>query len=96
MHFLIISPLSFHAENNLDQERYLSKEFIERQLNELNALRQGERTVPKYEALYMDSLQYALHINTEKLKVNGLVFGINGSIRAKVRILKPQTFHNVV
>jgi hypothetical protein len=34
-------------------ERCLSEEFIERQLNEFNALRQGGRTVLEYEARFM-------------------------------------------
>jgi hypothetical protein len=34
--------------------------------------------------------------NTEKLKVNRFVFGLNGSLRARVRILMPQTLHDVV
>jgi hypothetical protein len=77
-------------------ERYLSEEFIECQLNEFNALRQGGRMVPEYEAHFMELLRYAPHLNTEKLKVNKFVFGLNVSIRAKVRILMPQTLHDVV
>ena len=52
--------------------------------------------MPKYEARFMELLQYALHLNTEKLKVNWFVLGLNRSLRAKVRILMPQTLHNVV
>jgi hypothetical protein len=37
-----------------------------------------------------------LHINTEKLKVNRFMFGLNGSIHARVRILMPQTLHDVI
>ena len=44
----------------------------------------------------MELLQYAPHLNTEKLKVNRFMFGLNGSLRAKVRILMPQTLHDVV
>jgi hypothetical protein len=44
----------------------------------------------------MELLRYAPHLNTEKLKVNRFVFGLNGSIRAKVRILMPQTLHDVI
>ena len=44
----------------------------------------------------MELLRYAPHLNTEKLKVNRFVFGLNGSVRAKVRILMPQTLHDVV
>jgi hypothetical protein len=69
------------------RERYLSEEFIERQLNEFNALRQGGRTVPEYEARFMELLRYAPHLNTERLKVNSIVLGLNGSRRARVRIL---------
>jgi hypothetical protein len=78
------------------QERYLSREFIERHLNKFNALRQGDHMVPEYEARFMELLRYAPHLNTEKLKVKRFVFGFNGSIRANVRILMPQTLHDVV
>jgi hypothetical protein len=44
----------------------------------------------------MELLQYAPHLNTEKLKVNRFVFDLNDSLRAKVRILMPQTLHDVV
>jgi hypothetical protein len=78
------------------RERYLSEEFIEHQLNEFNALRQGGRTMPKYEAYFVELLRYAPHLNTEKLKVNRFVFGLNGNIRAKVNILMPQILHDVI
>ena len=77
-------------------DKYLLEEFIEHQLNEFNALRQGGRTVPKYEANFMELLWYAPHQNTEKPKVNRFVFGLNDSLRAKVRILMPQTLHDTV
>jgi hypothetical protein len=44
----------------------------------------------------MEFLRYALHLNTEKLKVNKFVFGLNYNICAKVRILMPQTLHDAV
>jgi hypothetical protein len=44
----------------------------------------------------MEFLRYALHLNTEKLKVNKFVFGLNFNIRAKVRILMPQTLNDAV
>jgi hypothetical protein len=44
----------------------------------------------------MELLQYAPHLNTDKLKVYRFVFGLNGNICAKVRILMPQTLHDVV
>jgi hypothetical protein len=52
--------------------------------------------MPEYEAHFMELLWYALQLNTEKIKVNRFVFGLNGSLRAKVRILMPQTLHDVV
>jgi hypothetical protein len=52
--------------------------------------------VPEYEAHFMELLWYAPHLNTEKLKVNRFVFGLNKSLREKVRILMPQTLHDVV
>jgi hypothetical protein len=52
--------------------------------------------VPEYEARFMELLRYAPHLNTEKLKVNRFVFGLNSSLRAKVRILMPQTLHDAV
>jgi hypothetical protein len=44
----------------------------------------------------MELLRYDLHLNTEKLKVIKFLFGLNFSIHAKVRILMPQTLHDVV
>jgi hypothetical protein len=44
----------------------------------------------------MELLWYALHLNTEKLKVNRFVFGLKGSRHEKVSIFMPQTLHNVV
>jgi hypothetical protein len=44
----------------------------------------------------MELLQYALHLNTKKLKVNRFIFSFNGIIHAKVRILMPQNFHDVI
>jgi hypothetical protein len=66
------------------------------QLNELNALRQGYRTVPEYEAHFMELLLYAPHLNTKKIKVNKFLFGLNGSIHAKVRNMMPQTLHHAI
>jgi hypothetical protein len=44
----------------------------------------------------MKLLRYALHLNTEKLEVKRFMFGLNGDIHAKVRILMPQTLHDIV
>ena len=52
--------------------------------------------VLEYEARFMELLRYAPHLNTEKLKVNRFMFGLNDSLRAKVRILMPQTLHDAV
>ena len=93
---MVVEDVSWELFEERFRERYLSEEFIERQLNEFNALRQGGRTVPEYEARFMELLRYAPHLNTEKLKVNRFVFGLNDSLRAKVRILMPQTLHDVV
>jgi hypothetical protein len=52
--------------------------------------------VPEYEAHFMELLRYDLHLNTKKLKVNKFVFSLNINIHAKVRIMMPQTLHDVV
>jgi hypothetical protein len=52
--------------------------------------------VPEYKARFMEFLWYAPHLNTDKLKVNRFLFGLNVSIREKVRILMPQILHDVV
>jgi hypothetical protein len=52
--------------------------------------------VPEYEAHFMELLQYPLHLNTKKLKVSRLLFGLNDNICEQVRILMPQTLHDVV
>jgi hypothetical protein len=43
----------------------------------------------------MELFRYAPHLNTEKIKVNRFVFGLNDNIHEKVRILMPQTLHDV-
>jgi hypothetical protein len=93
---MAIEDMSWELFEERFRERYLSEEFIERQLNEFNTLQQGGRTVPEYEERFMELLWYAPHLNTEKLKVNRFVFGLNDSLRAKVRILMPQTLHDAV
>jgi hypothetical protein len=52
--------------------------------------------VPEYEAHFMELLRYALHLNTEKLKVNRFMFGLNVNIHENVRILMPQTLHDAI
>jgi hypothetical protein len=93
---MVVEDVSWELFEERFWERYLSEEFIECQLNEFNALRQGGRMVPEYEAHFMELLRYAPHLNTEKLKVNKFVFGLNVNIRVKVRILMPQTLHDAV
>jgi hypothetical protein len=93
---MAVEDMSWELFEEWFRERYLSEEFIERQLNEFNALRQGGRTVPEYEVRFMELLRYALHLNTEKLKVNRFMLGLNGSLHATIRILMPQTLHNAI
>jgi hypothetical protein len=52
--------------------------------------------VPKYEARFMELLWYAPHLNAVKLKVNRFMFGLNDILRANLRILMPQTLHDVI
>jgi hypothetical protein len=90
-----VEDMSWELFEERFRERYLWEEFIENQFNEFNTLRKGGRTVPEYEAHFRELLWYSLHLNTEKLKVNRFVFGLNGSLYAKVRILMPQTLHDL-
>jgi hypothetical protein len=93
---MAVEDVSWELFEERFRERYLSEEFIERQLNEFNALRQGGRTVPEYEARFMELLRYDPHLNMENLKVNRFMFGLNGNLRARVSILMPQTLHDTV
>jgi hypothetical protein len=93
---MTIKDVSWELFKEWFQERYLSEEFTEHQLNEFNALRQDGPTVPEYEAHFMEFLRYAPHLNTEKLNVNRFLFGLNVNIRAKVRILMPHILHDVI
>jgi hypothetical protein len=93
---MVIEDMSWELFEELFRERYLSEEFIERQLHEFNALQHGGRTVPEYEAHVMELLWYAPHLNTKKLKVNRFVFGLNSNICEKVRIMMPHTLHDVI
>jgi hypothetical protein len=86
---MVVEDVTWELFEEWFQERYLSKEFIEHQLNEFNTLRKGGHIVPEYEDIFMELLRYAPLMNTEKLKVNKFVYGLNFNIRAKVRILMP-------
>jgi len=44
----------------------------------------------------MEFPRYAPHLNTKKLEVNKILFGVNISIHVKVRILLPRTLYDVV
>ena len=86
---MAVEDVSWELFEERFRERYLSEEFIERHLNEFNALRQGGRMVLKYEACFMDLLRYPPYLNIEKIKVNRFLFGLNVILRAKVRIMMP-------
>jgi hypothetical protein len=72
---VVVKDVSWELFEERFRKRYLSQEFIERQLNEFNAIRQGGCTVLEYEAHFIELLRCAPHLNTEKLKVNRFVFG---------------------
>jgi hypothetical protein len=93
---MAVEDMSWELFEEWFWEMYLYEEFIERQLNDFNILRQGSRIVPEYEARFMELLRYSPHLNTEKLKVNKFVFSLSVNIHANVRILMPQTLHDAV
>ena len=80
---MAVEDVSWELFEERFRERYLLEEFIERHLNEFNALRQGGRIVPEYEAHFMELLRYAPHLNTEKLKVIRFMLVLNGILRAR-------------
>jgi hypothetical protein len=49
---MVVEDVSWELFEEQFRERYLSEEFMERQLNEFNALRQGGRTMLEHEARY--------------------------------------------
>jgi hypothetical protein len=91
---MVIEDVSWELFEKQFRERYLSKEFIENQLNEFNALQHGGHMVPEYEGSLMELLWYAPHMNMEKLKVKKFVFNLNFKISVKVRILIPLWLHD--
>jgi hypothetical protein len=93
---MVVANVSWELFEERFRERYFLEEFIEHKLNEFNALRQCGRTMPDYEARFMELPRYAPHLNNEKIKVNKFVFGLNVSIYWKVRILMPQTLHDTI
>ena len=52
--------------------------------------------MPKYEAHFMELIQYSPHLNTNKCKVNRFLFGLNVNIHVNIRIMMPQALHDVV
>jgi hypothetical protein len=51
---------------------------------------------PNTRPVLLEILRYDTHLNTNKLKVNKFVVGLNVKIHAKVRIMLPQTLHDTV
>jgi hypothetical protein len=47
---MVVDDVSWELFEGQFQERYVSKEFVEHQLNDFDALRRGSHTVPEYEA----------------------------------------------
>ncbi len=74
----------------------MSEGYLERKLNEFHDLKQGTKTMGEYKSRFMELLRYASYLNTEKLKVNKFLYGLNAIIKEKVRILVPKTLHEVV
>lgn len=66
------------------RECYIFEEFIKRQLNYFNSLRQGTRIVLEYETQFMELLRYVAHLNIENLWVGKIVYGLNFNIGEKV------------
>jgi hypothetical protein len=56
---MVVEDVSWELFEEQFCERYMFEEFIECQLKEFNALRQGGHTVPEYEAHFMELLWYA-------------------------------------
>jgi len=65
-------------------------------LNEFHDVKQGTKKIPEYQARLMELFINATHINTEALKVNMFLYGLNPIIKEKVCILRPTTLHEVV
>ena len=55
--YMAVEDVSWERFEEQFRERYLPEEFIERQLKEFNALRQGGRTMLEYEARFMALLR---------------------------------------
>jgi hypothetical protein len=68
---MVVEDVSWELFEERFRERYLSEEFIERQLNEFNALRQGGRTVPEYEAHFMELLGMLCTLTLRNLRSTG-------------------------
>jgi hypothetical protein len=68
---MVIDDVSWELFEEWFQERYLSEEFIERQLNEFDTLRQGSHMVPEYEA-HFGAASYALHHFPRNLRSRSL------------------------
>jgi hypothetical protein len=82
---MVIEDVSWELFEEQFQERYSSEEFIERQINEFNDLRQGGRTLPEYEARFKEILRYAPHLNSKKLKVNKFVLTLTLTFMQRYR-----------
>jgi hypothetical protein len=93
---VVIEDASWELFEEQFREIYLTEEFIERQINEFKALWQGGRTVPDYEARFLELPPYAPHLNTEKFEAIGFVLGLDGSLQAWFKCLDASNLHDFV
>jgi hypothetical protein len=83
---MAVEDVSWELFEERFRERYLSEEFIERQLNEFNALRQGGRTVPEYEARFMELLWYAPHLNLRSSRSSGSCWALTAACVQRLNV----------
>jgi hypothetical protein len=81
---MVVEDVSWELFEEQFRERYLSEEFMERQLNEFNALRQGGRTMLEHEARLWRCSGKLRALTLRSFKVIRFVLDLNDSLRARV------------
>jgi hypothetical protein len=93
---MVVEDMSWELFEGRFRERYLPEEFMEHQLNEFNALRQGGRTMLEHEARLWRYSGKLRALTLRSLRLSGSCSTLTTVCVQGLNVLTPQTLHDAV
>jgi len=78
------------------QNKYLSKNYYERKMNELFELRLGTMTIDEYDKRFFELLKYVRFIKDEKDKIQSFFSGLPSLYSDKIHCDNPKTLEEAI